>query len=256
MQQTPMPVIVIVAAAISMLAAYRGIRTIALTSSILLPIVLFLGYFVMGANTKYKDYSMLLPILEKGWQPVIEGVFYTLAGLCELWIILLFQHHLRSRLRWWHLMLLGIFIVSMTMGPTLGGITEFGADEAAKQRHTAFEQWRILKVGELLQHVDFLSIYQWLCGSFTRVTMALYLIVDLLNIRKPLKRAIALAIVAAIMAGVGIYPFRDDELLQYLKTIHFPALLSYVGTITILISIGALFRKNRKEPSANESTRQ
>lgn len=246
MQQTPLPVIIVVAALISMMAAYGGIKSIAMTSSILLPLVVLLGYFIMSSNMKYKDYSRLFPVLENGWQPVGDGLVFVLAALSEAWILLLYQHELKTKLRWWHMLLLGLFLISMTLGPTIGAITEFGPAEAAKQRHTAFEQWKLLSLGALFQHVDFLSIYQWLCGAFARVSITLYLIVDLLDVRRPRKRVVALSIVTLAMIVLSIFPWRDDQTLVYLQHIHFPALLIYVIAITLLLGIAALISR-RKE---------
>jgi spore germination protein (amino acid permease) len=255
MQQTPLIVIIIVAVAVSMASAYAGLRSIAMTASILLPLVLLLGYFVSIANTKYKNYSLLFPVLEHGWQPVTGGMFYALAGLLELWVLLLFQHQLRSRLRSWHLLLLAIFMIGMAIGPTIGAITEFGPEEAAKQRHTAFEQWKIVNIGLLLQHVDFLSIYQWLCGSFARIAISLYLITDLLDVRKPYKRAIVLSVISLCMVILAVQPWRDDQTLSYLASIHFPVSAIYVLTLTVFLAFAVLIRSKRKEPAANESNK-
>ncbi|MFF2885581.1 endospore germination permease [Paenibacillus sp. NPDC057967] len=243
MQQTPLPVIIVAAALISMMAAYGGIKSIAMTASILLPLVLLLGYFVMSSNMKFKDYSRLLPAFENGWQPVGSGLIYVLAALLEAWILLLYQHELKSKLRWWHVLLLGLFLVSMTLGPTIGAIAEFGPAEAAKQRHTAFEQWKLLTLGTLFQHVDFMSIYQWLCGAFARVSITLYLIVDMLDVRRPRKRLVVLSIVTLAMIVLSMLPWRDDETLAYLQYIHFPALLIYVVGITLLLGIASLISR-------------
>jgi spore germination protein KB len=253
MQQTPIFVVIFIAVIVSLFAAYRGLKTIALTSSILLPFVLILGYFVSIANIKYKDYDLLFPVFENGWEPVSSGVFYTLAGLLELWVLLIYQHQLNTQLRWWHLTLLAVFMLGMVLGPTIGAITEFGPQEAARQRHTAFEQWRIVNVGVLLQHVDFLSIYQWLCGSFARIAISLYLITDLFNVRKPAKRLITLIILSICMTTISLFPWRDEQTLQYLANVYFPILAIYVLALTVLLAFAVLIRSKQKEPETNDS---
>ncbi|CAM4425069.1 spore germination protein (amino acid permease) [Paenibacillus endophyticus] len=252
MQQTPFSVVIVTATVVSMLAAYAGLRTIAMTSSILLPLVIVLGYFVSIANTKYKDYSLLFPILEHGPQPAINGMFYALAGLMELWVLLLFQHQLRSKMRWWHLMLLALFMLGMVIGPTIGAITEFGPLEAAKQRHTAFEQWKIVNIGKLLQHVDFLSIYQWLCGSFARIAISLYLMTDMLNIRKPRKRLLSLAIFSLLITIIAFYPWRDQDTLAFLTRVYFPVSAVYVTALTFFLAFTLLLRSSRKEKTIRD----
>ncbi|PYE47203.1 endospore germination permease [Paenibacillus barcinonensis] len=232
-------------------SAAKGIRSIAMTSSILLPLVIVLGYFVMSANMKYKDYSQLFPMLENGWAPVMRGVIYSLAGLMEIWILMLFQHEIKSRFRWWHILLLGIFMISMAIGPTIGAIVEFGPEEAAKQRNSPFEQWKLVNIGKLFQHVDFLSIYQWLSGSFARVAISMYLIVDLLNFRRPKKRYIAILSVTLLMCALAIQWWRIDYVDYYVDHIQFPVMLSYVSIVTILLTLASLIHKKDKEESSH-----
>ncbi|MCQ6560663.1 GerAB/ArcD/ProY family transporter [Paenibacillus mendelii] len=256
MQQTPLLLIVLVGVLVSALAACRGIHSIAMTSSILLPVVILLGYFVMSANQKYKNYHVLFPVMEHGWMPVIQGAFYSMAALMEMWVLMLFQHKLSKKLRWWQMLLLGLFLIMMTLGPTIGAITEFGPMEAAKQRNTAFEQWKILRLGQLFQHVDFLSIYQWMCGSFARVALSLYLIPDLLNIRKPVKRNWTILGVAVAMSIIAIQPWSDSQRLDYITHIQFPISFFFIVGSTLLLAIAILIKqlKQRKirEASSNE----
>ncbi|MDT0121124.1 endospore germination permease [Paenibacillus sp. RRE4] len=234
-------------------SAAKGIRSIAMTSSILLPLVILLGYFVMSANMKYKDYSQLFPIMEHGWTPVVRGMIYSLAGLMEIWVLMLFQHDIKGKLRWWHVLLLGLFMISMALGPTLGAIVEFGPEEAAKQRNSPYEQWKLVNIGKLFQHVDFLSIYQWLSGSFARVAISMYLMVDLLDIRKPKKRYIAILCLTLIMCAFAIQWWRIDYVDYYVDHIQFPAMLAYVATITTLLTLAALIHKKDKEAPAHGS---
>ncbi|MUT64383.1 endospore germination permease [Paenibacillus sp. NEAU-GSW1] len=247
LQFTPFPIIVFAGALVSALAALRGLPTIAMTSAVLLPLVLVLGYFVMGANTKYKNYNQLLPILEHGMDPVWRGLVYALAGMVEVWILVLYQHELKSKIKLWHLLLLGVFMVGITLGPTIGGITEFGPVEAAKQRVTPYDQWKLVNVGKLLQHVDFLSIYQWLSGSFARIAISIYLIVDLLNIRRPRKRLVAIAVITLVMGSVSMYFWRVELVYLYVNRIQFPAVLIYASALVAVLALLSWWRKEDKE---------
>ncbi|MCK6077920.1 GerAB/ArcD/ProY family transporter [Paenibacillus silvae] len=252
---TPTYVLAGAGALVAAWSAAKGIRSIAMTSSILLPLVIVLGYFVMSANMKYKDYSQLFPILENGWAPVMRGVIYSLAGLMEIWILMLFQHEIKSKFRWWHILLLGIFMISMAVGPTMGAIVEFGPEEAAKQRNSPFEQWKLVNIGKLFQHVDFLSIYQWLSGAFARVAISMYLITDLLNFRRPRKRYIAILCITLLMCALAIQWWRIDYVDYYVDHIQFPVMLSYVSIVTILLTLAALLhKKDKEEPAHGPST--
>lgn len=256
MQETPIFVIIGSGIAISAIAASKGLRAIAMTASVILPVVLFLGYFVMSANGKYKDYSLLLPIMEDGWIPVLKGAFYAFSGLIDIWVLMLFQHKLRSKLRWWQLICLGIFLSLMALGPTIGAITEFGPDEAVKQQDTPFEQWKILQIGLLFQHVDFLSIYQWMCGSIIRVAITLFFIPDLLNIRRPVKRNWTIVGLGVAMGTIACFPFGDDQSLNYLTNIQFPLFFLFIMILTLLLGVGVMISKHRKETDSNEPVQQ
>ncbi|MEN1988203.1 MULTISPECIES: GerAB/ArcD/ProY family transporter [Paenibacillus] len=247
LQFTPPYVLAGGGALVAAWSAAKGIRSIAMTSSLLLPFVILLGYFVASANLKYKDYSLLFPLMENGFEPVWRGMFYSLAGLMEIWILMLFQHDIRGKIRWWHLLLLGLFILSMAIGPTIGAIVEFGPEEAAKQRISPYEQWKLVNIGKLLQHVDFLSIYQWLSGSFARLAISIYLMVDLLDIRKPKKRYIAILSIACMMSAMAMQWWRIDYVDYYVKHIQFPAMLAYVSIVTILLTLAALIHRKDKE---------
>lgn len=76
--------------------ATSGIRLIAISAGTLLPIVIALGYFVAISNTPQKDLTLLQPILEHGWQPVIHGMLYAGGGFIELLMIIAIQHRLKS----------------------------------------------------------------------------------------------------------------------------------------------------------------
>lgn len=182
-------------------------------------------------------------------------MIYSLAGLMEIWILMLFQHEIKSKLRWWHVLLLGIFMISMAIGPTMGAIVEFGPEEAAKQRNSPYEQWKLVNIGKLFQHVDFLSIYQWLSGSFARVAISIYLIVDLLDIRRPKKRYIAILCISFVMCAFAIQWWRIDYVDYYVDHIQFPVMLAYVAIVTVLLTLAALIHKKDKEVAQHvEST--
>ena len=118
----------------------------------------------MSANMKYKDYSLLFPIMENGMGPVWRGMIYSLAGLMEIWILMLFQHEVKGKIRWWHVLILGVFMLSMAIGPTIGAIVEFGPEEATKQRNSPYEQWKLVNIGKACAARRFfvhLSVAQW-----------------------------------------------------------------------------------------------
>ncbi|MFD2114364.1 endospore germination permease [Paenibacillus yanchengensis] len=252
MQVTPFFVLVLLFILIAFLMALSGFKNIAMTASILLPTVLFLGYFVMIANYKYKDYSLLKPMFEFGMMPAFIGSAFVLSGFMESWILLLYQHQLQKKIKAWQIIALAFFMISMAIGPTLSSITEFGPMEAAKQRYSAFEQWKIVKLGLLLQHIDFLSIYQWLSGALVRVATSIYLISSLLTFKSKKINITILTIVTIFVLLLVTYPWRDDVSLLFLQHIYAPALLIFVSILTILVTIALVFQRKQGHQNNNQ----
>ncbi|WP_270171203.1 endospore germination permease [Paenibacillus sp. SYP-B4298] len=160
--------------------ACTGLRTIAISAGLMLPVVVALGFFVSFANNDLKDMELLRPVLENGLRPVWHGTLYAVGGFSELILLFALQHRIRQPIRGWQLVLLGALLASITLGPVIGAITEFGPVEAAKQMESPYEQWRLVRLGYDLEHVDFLSVFQWLAGAVIRISLSIFLLAELM----------------------------------------------------------------------------
>lgn len=244
--QTPEIVLSLALMLLCFSGARFGIRAMAIVSGILLPFVILFGDFVMSANLPRKNYKLLRPMLEEGFMPVLDGMMYVGGGLVELVVILLMQHHFKKQVRYWWLALLGIFLVVLIMGPVTGAISEFGPVMAASLRYPAFEEWRLVKLGRYIQHVDFLSIYQWLSGAFIRIAVSLYLISELITDGKPpndKRSMVVLACVCLALIVLVTVPISDIQYLGILKYVYSPASLviglGVMGVLLLLVLIPA-----------------
>ncbi|MEB3103424.1 GerAB/ArcD/ProY family transporter [Ferviditalea candida] len=246
MPQTP--VFVLAAATLTgcLFAAYAGIYSIAIVSGILLPFVVLLGDLVMTANFQFKNYRLLFPMLEYGTLPVLKGIPYAAGGFLELMMITLFQHRLSKKPGFKSLMLVSILLAGLTLGPLVGAIALFGPDEAANQRYPAYEQWRMVRLGEYVEHVDFFSIYQWLSGTFVRVSLSLYLLAEIWRV----KRRLVLMICAALLMLVATTaPISDMAFLRFLEHFYFPIFCYFIVTMTIIFVLKIWMSKPRRNVS-------
>ncbi len=234
-------------------AAALGIRTIAIGSGLLLPLVVILGIYVGMANVEFKDYSQLFPLIEFGWGPPLKGMIYACSGLFEFFFILFIQPHLEQPLKKVHFIALAVIIVGLTIGPLTGAIAEFNPYEASVQRYPAYEEWRIAGFGKYISQTDFFSIYQWLSGSAVRISFALFTAVELWNIQRPKIRFVLLSAMALALIPLGNYVFNDVQF-QYL-IIHyiFPGNLILMGSFTVLLTIAALAARRKKGDTVHES---
>lgn len=236
--------------AICLVLALWGMSTIAITSGVLLPVVTLLGIFVSTFNAPEKDFRLLRPMLEQGWGPVFDGGLYAIGGYAEITLALLLQHRLVHKVKPWHLLLLGLYFVVIMTGPVIGGITEFGPTEAANQMASPYEQWRLIKIGQYIEHVDFFSIFQWLAGASIRISLAVFLLADLMPFKKNAHRQWMIAIVMCSYLVFAMMPMNDYLYYRWLYHVYIPVSVVILGTVAAAWTAVTLFSKPiRKEES-------
>jgi spore germination protein (amino acid permease) len=207
-------------------AAYAGLRSIAIASGFLLPLVILFGDFVMSANIPKKNYTLLTPMLENGISPILQGCMYVGGGLAEFIILLLIQHHLTSKVRLWSIWTMCAFLILLVFSPVTGAIAEFGPYEAAELRYPAFEEWRLVSIGKYIRHVDFLSIHQWLSGAFVRIALAIFMLIELLAVGCNKKTwAIWTVILCLAILFIASLPVSDMQYLRLLRNYYLPGSL-------------------------------
>jgi len=238
--KTPVYMIATILTIICSLAAMAGIRSIAICAGALLPIVLILGYFVMGLNFQYKDYSLITPVLENGFSPVLRGIIYPGAGMVELFMFFLLQHHLSTRASYRGLAILAICLAGLTVGPYLGSIANFGREIAIDLRFPVFEQWRLVTIGKYINHLDFLSIYQWLSGAFIRISLAIFFVYDLTPIRSKLPKFIFCVSVSVALILIVQFSMSDMAFMNWLYWYYYPIIC--IGIISLSFILYLLTR--------------
>ncbi|MCM3628972.1 endospore germination permease [Paenibacillus glycanilyticus] len=248
--ETPQMVVLFIFCFLCMFAALNGLRTIAYVSCILLPIVVVLGDFVMSANMPAKDYRYLLPMFETGITPIFKGAMYSLSAFMELSFLLLIQHEMKKSFKKWHLLLLTIMIMLLTLGPTVGAITLFGPNEASFMRYPAYSQWRLVKIGKYFEHVDFFAVFQWLSGALIRISLPLYLIQLYGPFRKLKHKWISMLITVLVIAVAGFVVLMKMKWYMVLMQGYFSVAWIIFGLILLLLW-GLSFRKVKKKANPN-----
>ncbi|MBB3908039.1 endospore germination permease [Anoxybacteroides rupiense] len=234
---TPSWIIILLLVGLCFYNAYLGIDSIAKTSGIVLPFVVIFGVLVMLSTVPHKDYSLLKPIMENGWDPVLKGMIYTGAGYAEIIMILFMQHRLQPKFPFLGLLFIGIFAASLSIGPTIGAIIEFGPRNARILRYPAFEQWRLVNLGTYIEHIDFLSIYQWLSGAFIRISFATALIPELFAVSNKQTRRWILIFVYVVICTLSLLPVSDPQFLYVLNQFILPFSLYFMLSLSGLLGI-------------------
>lgn len=250
---TPTAVVVAMLLLCGLLSAAAGIRALAITGGILLPVVILLGYFVMTVNFQYKDYSYLRPMMENGIQPVGKGMVYALGGLFEFILLLLFQQHVRGPVRLPAVLLAVVLLAGLIVGPTTGSIAIFGSAEAADLRFPAFEQWRMVRIGRFISHLDFFSIYQWISGSLMRIGLGLFILSDLLMLNRTNRELRWLLLICAALFAVIVYlPISDMQFTDFLHRWYYPGIAVLFAVYPLLLLFMAWMKRGGNRDEAVE----
>ncbi|CAI6033727.1 GerAB/ArcD/ProY family transporter [Cohnella sp. JJ-181] len=228
-------------------AALSPLHVLLRASALLLPPVVLFGFFVGVANMPRKNYSRLTPLLEHGALPVVHGLPYVLSGLSEIVLVLFIAHHLRRQPGGAGLLLISWVLVGLTVGPLLGAISEFGPEESAMQRFPAYEQWSLVRIGDYVEHVDVLSIFQWMAGAFARISFTLS-IIGSIGFRQPSAKKVRAAVIAAsiTLCAAAMIPYNDAIFLDILRFVYFPFTLTMAATFVFGLTIVAAVARRRQ----------
>ncbi|MEC1157434.1 MULTISPECIES: GerAB/ArcD/ProY family transporter [Cytobacillus] len=247
--EIPNFVIVLLFALICLYASAKGIRTISTIAFLVLPIVSFFGFLVGIGNSPNKNYELLFPIFENGYKDVIQGLVYTCSGLFEIIFLLFLTSYIKDRLKVKWLILAGIILVFLILGPLVGAISEFGLEEAAKLRNPAYEQWKLLKIGEHITRLDFLSIFQWLSGAFVRISLSLFIADKIFGFNK--KRKWVLPILYIILIIGACIPWDAISFFYFLQKYFFPINLIFQICTMLLFLLIIHLKGDHHEESSN-----
>ncbi|MEK4404828.1 endospore germination permease [Sporosarcina sp. FSL K6-6792] len=247
--ETPFMFLLVIFTILCVLLATTDIQTIVMINVIVLVGVVGFGFFAAFTNFQVKDYNLLRPFFEDGFQPVIKGMIYPASGIVELIFFIFIQHKIKSRIRFSHFVVMAFILMGLTLGPLTGAITEFGPEEAAKQRFPAYEEWGLVTIGRFFEHLDFLSIYQWLTGTFIRVGLILFVVIDLLNLNKKKKKIFTFIAPVFIIICLSLFAMSDIKFVElkgkYILPITF--FVFFVTSLFLAIVAFVSSKSSRKE---------
>ncbi|WP_098746813.1 endospore germination permease [Paenibacillus sp. EZ-K15] len=233
MIQTPVIATALVLLVLCIVSANHGIKTIGVSAGILLPFVVLLGIFVSLANLKVKNYNYLLPVLEDGFQPVLSGIPVMFGGLSQFILILFLRPHLQKKPSFVTILLIHLVLIFLTFGPTVGGIAEFGPEEMGLQRYPAYEQWRLVKLGKFVEHVDFLSIFQWLSGAYVSISISIFLLCE--TILPKSKQSVGILAVSTLLIIMCASPISNPKMYYAMADYFLPISAAYITILSLLL---------------------
>lgn len=244
--QTPKTVVSMVIVLLCVYVAYNGIRSIAIISGILLPIVWLLGHFVAVANLEYKDYSLLMPLFVDGYTPMLRSMVIAGGGFMEMILLIFLQHHMKRKLNYLYIVILSLLLGGLTLGPLMGAIAAFGPIPAMQARYPAYDQWMLVTITKYITHVDFLALYQWISGALIRISLFLFLISDGVALKKPKRRLWLLLILGTAISLLSLNPIIDRQIELFVLGKYSLAFTIFLASLTLFIAIAATFKTKPK----------
>ena len=220
-----------------------GLFSIGVLSSILCPLVLFLGFFISFANMKRKNYELLFPLFTEGYVPIVKGLLYTSLPILELFIIIFLTPVLKKVITKRQLLTVGFLIVGLTLGPTIAAIAEFGPEQAVKYRFPAYEQWRLISIGRYFSHADFFAVFQWLSGGVIRISLFVLISCEILTKGKQSRTLIRL--MYGIILAACTYPIDQSTFIAVSYGVFRP--LSFFFMVIQMSIIAVYLLKNKKK---------
>ncbi|WP_158318814.1 GerAB/ArcD/ProY family transporter [Robertmurraya kyonggiensis] len=228
-------------------STWKGLRTISTIAFLVLPFVSFFGFLVGIGNAPNKNYELLFPLFENGFSDFLHGFIYSCAGLFEIILLLFITPFIKDKLKIKWVVCVGIILLCLILGPLMGALAEFGPYEAAKMSNPVYEQWRLLKIGELITRLDFLSIFQWLSGAFVRISLSMFIAERIFMYGRNKKWV--LPILYLILFTSACVPWEATSFLFFLKTYFFPiSLIFQIGILLLFLLLihlkGVPYEKN------------
>ncbi|MFP3918648.1 endospore germination permease [Lysinibacillus telephonicus] len=253
--QTPPLILLSIYIILCFLLVSTNILTIVIVNAFVLFFVVVFGFFVAFANLQVKDYGYLFPLFENGFKPIAIGTIFPASGFIELILLLFLQHYFKQKMKWNHLAGMVFVLMGLTLGPLIGAITAFGPEEAAKQRYPAYEEWSLVTIGDFIEHMDFLSIYQWLTGTFIRVGLLLFIAADILDITGNRKKIWSYLVPPFFILSLIIF-LLDDNLFINLNSHGFLiATLIFCILLSLILGAVALFSGKKQKNSVQQRPR-
>jgi len=173
MPETPVSFLNIVMTIAIIFTVTRGLKAIAQTSSLTVPISIALILFTLILFIKDIRMEALLPVMEKGIKPVLFGSLVPAILYGESLLILVFFPYVKDKHNMLSLSIIAsIFSSILFIFVTIIVISVFGANEAKKITFPLFSLTKIMSISNI--RYEALMIYVWTVLLFVKATIYFY----------------------------------------------------------------------------------
>lgn len=165
-----------IASCIQLVVVYgiiKGIEPIARASEPIALLLPFTGSAASVANMTFKDYSMLLPVLQDGIRPVWHGMVMTLAMIGEMMVFMMYaiqRKPLASRKMFVVLSGIVLFACLMFIGTISGALCIFGVASTTAKLYPSYDMLKLVNFG-IINRFDIYGIFTLATGGVIRLAL-------------------------------------------------------------------------------------
>ncbi len=173
--ETPIIVVVLSMVIVAAVAAYCGIEVIGRVVDLIFPLFILAIFLALLFSLPGADFANLLPVLSRGWAPVLEGTVVPVAMTAQFTVLLVLLPSLARPKRFtpWLLMAVVLSFIVLLLVVVLV-IATLSAEDGARSLFPFFRMVRAIGVGDFLERVEALTILPWGLGVF--IALSVYLL--------------------------------------------------------------------------------
>lgn len=243
MLETPLTSFVIIIVLLCAYIVFLGLETMARMNQIMLPILVITAMSLVFLTIGKKDYTNLLPIMEKGFGPVGLGSLTVMGWLGEFAVMGMILPYVKHPKKLLSFNVAAAFInLIFFLGPVTGPIALFGPEEAARMSFPTFSEIRYVQLGNILSRFDAIAVLFWTVGLMFRISVFYYgLCLGTAQILKfKTYRPLIIPIGWLIVVGSLLFASNYEEIKNFLFRSYVPVNLLMGAAIPIILLFWSL----------------
>ncbi len=169
---TPISFIVIVMVLTSSVASICGIEVIARVAELLFTLILILVVSTVIIGLPKSDFTLIQPVLARGWGPVLRGAITPTAMSVHLVTTLFLAPSLvrPQKARRWVMGAVALAFLSMAVFSIIT-VIQLGPTEAARSVFPVLRMVRATRIGTFLDRVEAITVFAWGLGVFVGLSV-------------------------------------------------------------------------------------
>jgi spore germination protein KB len=173
--ETPISFITASVVLVAVAAALAGIEVIGRLADIIFPLFLAMLLFSIISLFLEAEFTLLQPVLARGFLPVLRGSVVPTAMAAQLLVVGMLIPQLTEpqgavRSVFWSILAASFLI----LGVTVLTVSILGPDEGARTVFPFFKAIRNVQISEFLERIEVLAIFAWGLGLFVSLATFIY----------------------------------------------------------------------------------